>query len=66
MKKIYQAPVSEIQDISASELFALRISNVTGQFDGGQIGDGTGDDFFPDPSANGSEWFDGSDPFFDN
>jgi len=64
MKKTYQAPFSEIEDISAEDL-CLFISNATGKFDGGEIGDGNGDDFFPDPSANGSEWFDGTDPFFD-
>ena len=38
MKKRYEAPVTEIQDISAEEMFALKISNVSGQFDGGEIG----------------------------
>ena len=66
MKKIYQSPVSEIQDISANDLFMLRISGVSGDFEGGTIGDGTGDDFFPDPSANGGGWFEEADPFFDN
>ena len=66
MKKIYQAPVSEIQEISTVKSFALIISGTSGDFGGGDIGDGTGDDFFPDPSANGSGWFEEADPFFDN
>ena len=64
MKKRYQAPVTEIQDISADEMFALRISNATGSFDGGDIGGGDGDGFFP--SANEANWFEEADPFFDD
>ena len=64
MKKRYEAQVTEIQDISAEEMFALKISNISGQFDGGEIGGGDGDGFFP--SANEADWFEENDPFFDD